>query len=292
MGGGEVGGGGEAFRVICEMGIGGAGAGIEVELQVVLVVSGRDVGDKSLPELVLVGVAMKGKGVGGPASGRGGSEEEPAPSLVHEAVGVDSIGVVEFFETGINGHGVGKGDRGGRAHRGVDQGLIMSGPMPGEGRGEGIGISGGEHLGQIQPTAGDALTSQRWQLIHRICAPKKSNSLRQGLRGKFREPQSYGGADDWCRVGSSRPRSIVRVAPMARRINGIGWGHQIHRDLAVIGRRPKGVGLVRRGLGGRCATHRDDAIICVGSRIERCLIGISAVVARGSHKNYASLFQP
>ena len=37
LGGGEVGGGGEAFRVNCEMGIGGAGAGIEVEVVAVTV---------------------------------------------------------------------------------------------------------------------------------------------------------------------------------------------------------------------------------------------------------------
>ena len=109
LGGGLIGGSGEAVGVIGVVGVGRPRAGLEVELQIVLVVSGRDVGNESFPELVVVGVAVIRKGIGGPGSGRGGSEEEPAAGLVHEPVGIDFIGVVELFETGINRHGVGKG---------------------------------------------------------------------------------------------------------------------------------------------------------------------------------------
>ena len=96
LGGGLIGGRGEAFRVGCKEGVGGAGAGIEVELEIILEGPGGNGGDRGLPELIVAVVGVPGEGIGGPSHRGRGAVEEPAACLIDETVGVYPVGIVKF----------------------------------------------------------------------------------------------------------------------------------------------------------------------------------------------------
>ena len=197
LGGGLIGGRGEAFRVICEVGIGGAGAGIEVELQVVLEGPGRNGRDRGFPELVIAVVGVPGEGIGGPSHRGRGAVKEPAARLIDETVSVDPVGVVEFSKAGVDGDVVGEGDGGGSPHGGGDQALEMIWPVPDEGRRECVHIGGGKKFGEVEAAAGGADSAQGGDDIHGVGADDSSSSRGNRIIRIFRNEQSESSGDDW-----------------------------------------------------------------------------------------------